>query len=66
MQRGIFIALIMIGVVLLIFGFQAADSIQSDISEAVTGTPSDRSVWFFIGGLIALFAGLGGLVWRRN
>ncbi|MCC5805996.1 MAG: DUF3185 family protein [Opitutales bacterium] len=66
MNRGFFFALLIAGVVLIIFGFQAADSIQSDVSEAVTGTPSDRSLWLFVLGIIALFAGAGGLFFRRK
>ncbi|TVP82612.1 MAG: DUF3185 family protein [Puniceicoccaceae bacterium] len=66
MHKGISIALLIVGVILLVFGFQAADSFQSEVSEAFTGTPSDRSMWFFITGVIALCAGAGGLFMARG
>jgi hypothetical protein len=66
MQKGIFLALVVIGVVLLVLGFQAADSLQSEVSEVFTGTPSDRSVWYFALGTVAVLAGGGGLLFNRR
>ena len=38
-----------LGVVLLVMGFNASQSLGSDISKFFTGNPTDRSVWFMIG-----------------
>jgi len=38
------------GIVLLIFGFNASNSLGSDISRFFTGSPTDRAVWMIAGG----------------
>lgn len=59
-QRIIGIALLVGGVILLIMGIQAADSVSSSISKMFTGSPTDRSMWLIVGGAICIVAG-GGL-----
>jgi hypothetical protein len=56
------IALIVAGVALLIMGVVAMDSFSSDVSRFFTGTPTDKSVWMFIAGILALIAGGAGSV----
>jgi len=57
MQRAIGVALIGVGVVLLIFGVSAADSLASDVSRFFTGEPTDRAIWLIIGGVGSIIAG---------
>ena len=59
MRLYIGIALAAVGVVLLIMGINASQSLGSDISRFFTGNPTDRSVWLLIGGTAALAAGIG-------
>ncbi|HUG13310.1 MAG TPA: DUF3185 family protein [Opitutaceae bacterium] len=66
MNKAISFALIAVGVVLLIYGIKASDSIGSEISELFTGSPTDEAVWFVLGGIVALAIGLGGLVRRSR
>ena len=67
MSRGIGIALLVVGVILLIFGINASNSVGSDISNLFTGKPTDKAVWFIVGGSAALAIGLfGTLVPRRG
>jgi hypothetical protein len=47
-----------LGVVLLIFGFNASQSFSSDVSRAFTGNPTDRSIWLIAGGAAAVILGL--------
>ena len=61
MNKGIFIALIAAGVVLLVLGFRAADSLSSDFSRFFTDSPTDKAIWMLILGGVALLAGLGGM-----
>lgn len=62
MNKAIYIALLVVGIVLLAFGFGAADSFSSEVSEAVTGSPSDRSIWLIVLGILALvIGGIGAL-----
>jgi len=59
-QRILGIVLVIAGVVLLVMGIQAADSISSSFSKFFTGSPTDRAVWMTIGGIVCIVAG-GGL-----
>ncbi len=60
MTKGLYIGLLIVGVILLVLGFGAADSLFSNVSEAVTGAPSDRSIWLIVLGVLAtVIGGLG-------
>lgn len=59
MQRIIGIALVVIGVVLLVMGINAADSFSSQISEFFTDSPTDKAIWLTIGGIAAIIVGAG-------
>ena len=61
MNRIISIALLVGGVVLMIFGIQATNSFSSDVSRFFTGSPTDKAIWMLIGGVVASVAGLAGL-----
>lgn len=58
MTRGIGVGLIVLGIILLIFGFQASESAGAEIQEFFTGTPPDRAIWMIAGGAFALVAGI--------
>jgi hypothetical protein len=52
------IGIFALGVVLLIFGFSASQSLSSEVSRAFTGNPTDRSMWLLVGGAVAVIPGL--------
>lgn len=56
-RRAIGSALLVGGILLIVFGLNAADSFASDMSEMMTGSPTDRSMWLLVGGAIAVVAG---------
>lgn len=58
MNKMFSIALLVGGVVLMIFGIQATDSFSSDVSRFFTGSPTDKAIWMLIGGIVAALAGL--------
>lgn len=58
MNKPLGIALLVIGVVLIVFGINASDSLGSDISRFFTGTPTDKSMWLLIGGIVSAIVGL--------
>lgn len=60
------IVLLIVGVVLLVFGLNSADSVSSEISNAVTGSPTDKSIWLIILGTAGTLAGGLGLVLGRR
>lgn len=60
------LALTIGGIILIIYGINAADSLSSDFSRFFTGSPTDETIWFLIGGIVMLGAGSGGLLLRRK
>jgi hypothetical protein len=52
------LAIFALGIVLLIFGFNESQSINSGVSQIFTGNPSDRAIWMSIGGGMAVVLGL--------
>ena len=61
MNRIISLALVVTGVVLIVYGINASNSIGSDFSRLFTGSPTDKSVWLLIGGVVLAVLGSGGL-----
>lgn len=66
MNNIIYIALLIGGLVLIIFGISAADSLGSDFSRFFTGSPTEKSIWLLIGGIVMLAIGAGGFVIRSK
>jgi len=58
MNEIVSLALLVGGVVLIIFGVQATDSFSSDVSRVFTGSPTNKAVWMLIGGIVAAIVGL--------
>jgi hypothetical protein len=56
------IVLIVVGVALLFYGMQASDSFSSGVSRLFTGSPTNRTIWLIVGGVVAAVAGLFMLV----
>lgn len=51
------IILVVLGVVLLYFGWQASQSMADQVSESFTGRFTDNTMWYIIGGAVSLAAG---------
>jgi hypothetical protein len=66
MKNPLGLVLIALGVVLLVYGINSSNSVGSDVKKAITGTPTDRSMWLIIGGVVAAAGGLGVLVLRGS
>ena len=62
MNKSISLALLVGGIILLICGANASDSIGSSFSRLFTGNPTDRTVWLLIGGGVATAVGGAGLL----
>lgn len=58
MNRILAIALIVIGAVLLYFGYQSSQGLDDQLSETLTGNFTDETILYLIGGAVALVAGL--------
>ena len=57
-------ALLVVGLVLLYFGFNASQSPAEELSEALTGRFTEQTMFYFIGGAVA--AVLGALMLMRK
>jgi len=57
MNKIIGIALLVIGIVLITYGFNASDSVSSEVSRAVTGTPTHKTMWLLLGGSASAIIG---------
>jgi hypothetical protein len=62
MNKIVFIALLVIGIVLLVLGVTAYDSVKSDFSRFFTGEPTDKAIWLLVGGGLSSVIGLGGML----
>ena len=67
-QRLAGVILIAVGVILLIVGVNASDSISDRISEMFTGRFTDATMWYILGGAAISVLGLVLLAvgWRRK
>ena len=61
MKKGISVALLAVGAVLIIWGISASESFSSDVSRFFTGSPTDKAVWLLIGGIATAIVGGFGL-----
>jgi hypothetical protein len=62
MNKLLSLALLVIGIVLIIYGISASNSVGSSFSRLFTGSPTDKTVWLLIGGIAAAAIGAGGLI----
>lgn len=61
MNKASSLALLAVGVILLVFGLNSADSVSSEVTEAFTGSPTDKSIWLIVLGVIGIISGGAGM-----
>lgn len=57
-QRIFGLILLVVGVLLLLFGLNATDSVSDTVSEGVTGKYTDKTMWYLVGGAAMAVVGL--------
>jgi hypothetical protein len=57
-QRILGFVLLAVGVIVLLFGLNASDSVTDTVKEGLTGRFTDKTMWYIVGG--AAMAVLGG------
>jgi len=62
MNKTLSIALLVGGIILITYGMSASKSLGSDFSRFFTGSPTDRTIWLLIGGVIVAGIGASGLL----
>jgi LPXTG-motif cell wall-anchored protein len=58
-------ALLVVGVILLIYGLNASNSVSSSVTQAVSGTPTDKTIWLIALGIIGIIGGGFGFLFRK-
>jgi hypothetical protein len=62
MNKALGIALLAVGIMLIIFGVNASDSFNSDVSRFFNGRPTNETIWYLVGGVAACVIGLVALL----
>ena len=60
------VALLVAGIILIVWGLTEMDSFSSDVSRIFTGSPTDKTMWLLIGGVLLSIIGIGGIVKGRK
>ena len=55
---------LVVGGMLVYWGYNISQIVGSQLNNLVNGTPSDKSMIFYIGGAILVLAGLGQVAWK--
>jgi divalent metal cation (Fe/Co/Zn/Cd) transporter len=62
MNKALSLAILAGGIILVIYGVAASKSFSSDISRFFTGSPTDKTIWLLVVGIVAIIIGLAGLL----
>ncbi len=57
MNKAIGIALLVVGVILIVYGINGSNSISSNISQTFTGSPTNKTLWLLVVGSAAAIVG---------
>lgn len=58
LPKVIGIVLLVVGIALLLFGWNASQSLGDQVTETFTGRFTDETMWYLIGGAAAAAAGV--------
>lgn len=61
MNKLVSLVLLAAGIVLIVYGVNASNSIGSSFSRLFSGSPTDKTIWLLIGGVVVAMIGAGGL-----
>src|SRR5262249_27002094 len=59
------IALLVAGIILLVWGYNMSGAFDSKVSRVFTGSPTDKAMWTMIGGAVLAVAGAAQLLFRK-
>ncbi len=65
-QRILGVVLLVLGIVLFAFGWNATDTVTEEVSEGLTGKYTDETMWYIIGGLVVAIVGLALTLFGRG
>jgi hypothetical protein len=61
MNKALSLALLVAGVILIIYGIDASNSASSSLSRMANGSPTDKTIWLLVGGAVLSVVGLAGV-----
>jgi len=62
MKKIVSVILLVGGLLLLYFGYDEYNSLQSEVNQFFGGSGSDKAIWMMVGGAAASVGGLMGLL----
>ena len=57
MNKGIGLAVIAAGILLIVYGVDASNSASSGVSRVFTGAPTNKTLWLLLGGIGSAIVG---------
>jgi drug/metabolite transporter (DMT)-like permease len=66
MKKIIGIICLVLGVLLLVWGHNAAQSVDSQVKQVFTGSPTDRATYYYIAGTVLGLFGLFQVFWPNK
>ena len=66
MQKIVGIICLVVGITLLLWGHNIANSVGSQVQQIFTGSPMARAEHFYIGGLVLTILGVALIFWKRK
>ena len=66
MQKIAGVICLVVGIILLLWGHNIANSVGSQVQQIFTGSPTDRAMHFYIGGLVLAILGVALIFWKRK
>jgi hypothetical protein len=66
MKKASGLICLVVGGMLLYWGYHLSQTVGSQLNNLVNGSPGDKPMLFYMGGAILVLAGLGQVVWRRK
>lgn len=64
MQKAVGVVCLVGGVMLLVWAHNLSQTVGSQLKEAVTGSPMDKAVYFYIGGAALSILGVFRIFWQ--
>lgn len=64
-QKMLGLVLLVVGLILLYFGWQSSQSLGDQVTETLTGRFTDQTMWFIIGGAATAAAGAFLVLFRK-
>jgi nitrate reductase gamma subunit len=54
------------GIVLLVWGHNVAQAVNSQVKNLFTGSPTDKAMYLYLGGAVLCAVGVVQLIWKRK